>query len=406
MANELSISYPGDSATLYVIIRKPSDGTVWNGSAFGSWSNGSIGSYDIALTNALGDLYQADFPTGIDAGSYVISYYRQDGGSPAITDLLLRTVHRSWNGASLAEDSSVSLSTYALTNLTFVKRYMGISNTTNDTLLTELINAISDRIERACGRQFITRDYSEWYWSSGEAIVLNQFPIKYLTRVLGGARDAFSVVYSSGTATAATFGITPTSVRLLSVDSTGAATTTTLALATYGSASALIDAINAISGWSATLSLNCPSADLHQQGSRNVLNVSVAASYASDDVMNDCDYNLGHLYLSRYSPLSANCWGPGDFDCDYARKRHGGRWVLVKYSAGYDSIAALPADIEMIARELVKAAFDEADKDLNVQSETIDQYSYTLANSVEISDRQMSKLRPFAKVALAGTFNQ
>lgn len=78
-------------ATLYAIVRNRSDGQVWNGSAFEAWSDGSIGTYDVPLTDHGGDYYSVTFPGGItlDGTLYDVGVYKQAGGSPAITDIML-----------------------------------------------------------------------------------------------------------------------------------------------------------------------------------------------------------------------------------------------------------------------------------------------------------------------------
>ena len=101
MANELRANFNG-TANIYAVIRRQADGYVWNGSAFVSWSDGSIADYDVALSSAGGDLYLASFPTSIVAGDYYVDFYKRAGATPAITDLRLdgATIH--WNGATAA----------------------------------------------------------------------------------------------------------------------------------------------------------------------------------------------------------------------------------------------------------------------------------------------------------------
>jgi hypothetical protein len=92
MAGELNTFFNG-SATIYAIIRDTGDsGEVWNGSSFVAFVNGDIATYDVPLTSRGGDFYSADFPGGIANGTVCeVGIYEQAGGSPAITDLLLRS---------------------------------------------------------------------------------------------------------------------------------------------------------------------------------------------------------------------------------------------------------------------------------------------------------------------------
>jgi phage gp36-like protein len=88
MANELSVTQQG-SPTLYSILRRPTDGFVWNGSGFVSWSDGSLSTYAISLTPKGGDLFAADLPSGVSKGTYRAFYHEQESGSPATADLIL-----------------------------------------------------------------------------------------------------------------------------------------------------------------------------------------------------------------------------------------------------------------------------------------------------------------------------
>jgi hypothetical protein len=91
MARELNVSY-NDGSVLYAIIRRASDGKVWNGSAFVTWADADIATYDVALTPLSGDFYAADFPSAIDTGTYFINYYVRAGATPAISDTLLNAL--------------------------------------------------------------------------------------------------------------------------------------------------------------------------------------------------------------------------------------------------------------------------------------------------------------------------
>jgi hypothetical protein len=54
---------------------------------------------------------------------------------------------------------ATTINPYALCSLDEAKRYGNIINADDDQLLTELVNQISARIERYCGRNFISREY-------------------------------------------------------------------------------------------------------------------------------------------------------------------------------------------------------------------------------------------------------
>lgn len=78
------------------------------------------------------------------------------------------------------------LSTYALTTLQKVKDYLGITDTTLDTLIQASINQQTDFIESFCGaRRFLRTTYTGEIYDSkpGRCIFLNNFPITSLTAV-------------------------------------------------------------------------------------------------------------------------------------------------------------------------------------------------------------------------------
>lgn len=107
MANELYIS---SSATItpYVILRRKSDGKVWNGSSFVTFTNADVASYDLLLNSQGGDFWTLDFPSGITAaGWYVAIYYDRAGATPAITDTKLREVELYWGGVATSAGGSI-----------------------------------------------------------------------------------------------------------------------------------------------------------------------------------------------------------------------------------------------------------------------------------------------------------
>ena len=88
MLNQVHISYPYISNTIYIVIRN-TVGKVWNGSAFETWADASIENYDIPCTYKGGNLYSAVFPVAITRGYYTIQIVIQSGASPSTDDLPL-----------------------------------------------------------------------------------------------------------------------------------------------------------------------------------------------------------------------------------------------------------------------------------------------------------------------------
>ncbi len=362
MANELSVVQNGSGLTLYVVIRNTADGTVWNTvtSALETWADGSITSYDVALTDLGGDLYAANMPTALPAGTYRIFYYYQSGGSPAITDLLLKSPLVGWNGISTSSGGSVVLSAYALTTLESLKRRLDITDTANDDLLTEYINGVSALIERVSGIKFLARDYREWLDGNWQReMLLKHFPIQTNPRIAFGAANALSVTFAASAGIRANVGIyrNPESadaggLRLVSVSTTGTETVSNLAFATYKSVSTLVTAINLVSNWSATVVNNQPTLDLHPSGGADALGNPVFFTYPDRSHYDmSVDYNNGRVRFDSYGS-GWPYWGH-TFDIPIPK---GFQHVLVQYRAGYETI---PADVQLLCNEIAADKYFE-----------------------------------------------
>lgn len=173
MANELKASYNG-SANLYAIVRRQSDGYVWNGTAFEAWADGSIGNYDIPLTASGGDLYMADFPTAIiTAAYYYVDYYIRAGGSPATSDLRIDGERINWNGSSESEGDPPAFS--AITGYygtgADIEDVFGTANVTRWSQLDNTVTtADTDRIQTAVN--FADAEINNFFRDSRYAVPL------------------------------------------------------------------------------------------------------------------------------------------------------------------------------------------------------------------------------------------
>ena len=98
MLNQILISYPYISNTIYIIVRDKS-GNVWNISrgVLEVWDDSNLSDYVVNSTYKGGNLYVVDFPLTIPKGYYTIQIIIRSGLSPAITDLLLDGVIGYWN---------------------------------------------------------------------------------------------------------------------------------------------------------------------------------------------------------------------------------------------------------------------------------------------------------------------
>lgn len=128
MSDELHLSSPS-GVTVYAIIRRRTDGYAWrtSTSTFIAWDNAQITNFDIPLTDNGGDHYSADFPTGITtAGYFDISYYYQDGASPATDDDRLwgETIYWDGTGAGTGTPPSGSGPSAGTVTVTVARAYL------------------------------------------------------------------------------------------------------------------------------------------------------------------------------------------------------------------------------------------------------------------------------------------
>lgn len=399
MANELVLSAQTDGKTsgdYYCIIRRLSDGYVAinDTGAWEVWSDLNFDVYPIAMDCKYGDLWTASFPTLISAGTKVqIAYYSKAGVIPAVSDTIVQSETYIWNGSSLTSGSTVSISAYALTTLASLKRYLHITSDTDNDFLTETINAVSDRIERECGRQFAARDYTERFsgnWDS--AITLKQRPVNYVSRVAYGAASAINVS-STGFVKATVF-VSSTAVRLMSVNSSGTKTSTELTFASYPSFDTMATAIDAVSGWTATKIVDGYSYDLNPFTGTGCASMAAILTYPDQDTqVGYIELATGKIGLVKPSdPYTMNQYQSGV----YASQK-GYLNYLIEYNAGYSTI---PSDLAMLCNELCSTVYSKGKLNQNLKSESLGDYSYSLASELEITSDMRDKLRRWCEIGV------
>ncbi len=380
MANELEISYQG-VASLYAVIRRHDDAYVWSvtRTTLETWADSTLDDYDIVMTDSGGDVYHANWPPTMTAGQYRVLYYRRDGALPGTSDLLLATNDIYWDGQTTTSQSTVNLDPNALTSLESIKRFLRLTQSGDDTLLVELINQTTDRIERICGRQFKQRTYRQRYHdASRTGLVLEHFPVAQIHRVSIGATAAMTAIYS-GSAIRADVRVNESAVILRSISAAGTVSTHTLDFETYPTMSTLVAAVDTQVDWSATLTRDAPSADLHFSTAADARGRTVWLSYPQEeDAACHLDFATGTLHLS-------GPWAVGP--------------VLVEYEAGF---LVIPDDVVLVANELVAQAYHLGRRDTSVDREKIGDYSYALSGLASLSDAQLVRLRPYMNIPLGG----
>lgn len=280
----------------------------------------------------------------------------------------------------------MAIDSTALTTLANLKSYLGVTTSTDDTIMEDSINRATVMIESLCDRKFKARQFYEFASASGErTFTVDNFPIIDINSISYGSQLSFTV--SSSTASTdvlASVGNDGSSIRLRKVDSAGNATTATVSFDSYQTASKIVTQINDnVSGWTASLQKDAYARSLYRFAGRGVLDSPAQFDYPRDsaaDYRVDFATGLIHLLDDSFPPVpggggKANRFPPGFFP------------VFVEYQAGYETI---PRDLEHIAIELSAELFNERLDDKSMQSEALGGYNYTKADGEK---KLMERLR-------------
>ncbi|GAH82128.1 unnamed protein product, partial [marine sediment metagenome] len=126
---------------------------------------------------------------------------------------------------------------------------------TGDYLINQLIARAGDFLDRICGRNLESAEYTLERYDGGEKkIFLKNWPVSVVTQISSGKMNAIRIRYTSATAYNA-YVITSTTGVTLMVDGrdVGALVGADLTFLTNKTLLPLANAINAIAGWTATV---------------------------------------------------------------------------------------------------------------------------------------------------------
>lgn len=164
MSNELSVTYVG-SNTPYAVIRRMSDGKVWDvvAEAWDTWLDADIDDYDTPLSSLGGDLYAGDAPDDLVNGvEYRFVYYEQAGSSLSLTDLLIGSEEGNWSGGDLTETTT----TTQIIEVADVYLPLGISGsqtTEEQNIVAQAILAAEGSLRRFLGYDPTKQERTEFY---------------------------------------------------------------------------------------------------------------------------------------------------------------------------------------------------------------------------------------------------
>jgi hypothetical protein len=247
----------------------------------------------------------------------------------------------------------------------------------NNELLELLITNMWAVMETSIGRGLLSTTYTQTYdiRDTPRELLLDEPDLTQITMLATEVEDGLRVKYT-GSDTHARVEVTSTAV-VLSSRAGGTTTTTTTLFSDQATTTLMASTLNAVSGWTATVSNDAPSAFLVQQGARDAKDTEqVLEAWVDYDEDYETDYGAGILKF---------CWPPiadrGD--------------AYVVYVAGF---ASIPADIEQVVLALVKDGWDATSKDSSVTKEKIGDYAYELGEAVSGTGGGSASLEQYEEV--------
>lgn len=260
----------------------------------------------------------------------------------------------------------MTLSATALTSITNVETLIGLTAGAQDAVLTLLIDKTSRRITDYLNREIVSQSFTnelyEWPWTRN--LVLKQPDVSAVGFLACEKDSAFTASYS-GSDTHARIEVTDTQVTLVS-RAGATSTSNALTYASNATVGAIVTAINAVSGWTATTVTDGPSAYLARSGSKsaksNTVTVEAWTEYTGEYATN---------YKTGIITFGAGRWYDFSGYPDYTPNM-----VRVDYTAGFSTI---PEGVELTCMEMVRDAWFNRARDTTLQSESLGDYSYTNA---------------------------
>lgn len=290
----------------------------------------------------------------------------------------------------------MATSSTSITSLQALKRYLRLTTSDDDRMLTELLDAATNRIEEFCQRTFVSATYKQFISGSGSGTLsLPNFPVTAIRRLGWERKNAISIDASTATDLRATVEVQNDKIVLKRWDSVGAETETSIAFADYLTTALMATQITTITGWTATADATILCDELLRQGGQDALSSSAQTYYLKPT---DADYRVdedsGRIDL--ISAQSEAQWFP--FDPNAISFPRGSHNIFVDYTAGYAQ-ESVPMALQEIAFELVSSSYHGGKHDPTVASESLDGYSYSTRNSMELRDDQMRRMYQYRRNA-------
>jgi hypothetical protein len=277
----------------------------------------------------------------------------------------------------------MAVGTYALTTLAGLKAHLGITVSTYDTILEQYIDHATAKIERWIGRQIKVRNYFEWYGGNDvRSVKVKQYPINNVVGVYTGLAAAITIASTVSSDIRLTVsintdplgtvanGVLAPGVTLTRTTTAGTTTTNTLTFATYPDTTSLVAAINAITGYSATVTTAMRCAQLHPRAGGDIKMATVVLTGVNVSSEFVYDSYLGIVTIRQ--------------DAFPTMGQHNARFpsalqsTLIEYSAGYTTV---PDDIHQACLVIAGTMYLSRKSDTSLQSESLGDYSYSMASA-------------------------
>jgi archaellin len=285
------------------------------------------------------------------------------------------------------------MSQFDLTTTELVKAYLGITNTTYDTIIDTIVTQTSCEMEIYCNRQFELDTYIEQGIGNGETTIrLPNTPVDSVLFSAFGTTGAIDVTFDAST------GVGNVDVQDKRVVLTSGLTTETVTILSTHTMTDVANSITALTNWTATAEPNLseyPGLTLVQQR-YNVLeedqSVSITSVSGSFRMVRESDgrYRVPQMGKSTYgvatdyystSPDSTDAAVPGTPSSvlPYQPLLDGPVWMVI-YQGGY-AVEDIPEGLQQLATEIAANVFRGISKDTSMESEKIGDYSYKLASN-------------------------
>ena len=282
----------------------------------------------------------------------------------------------------------MALSANAIITLADLKSHLSISVSTFDTQLEDAIDAATDIVEQYLGHIVISRRLREWTDADGRStLALRERPVQIVHAIRFGRLACMTIQSTIGTDIQTTVSVDSNHIRLDRIDSSGSDHQTTLAFGANKTSSDLASAISATTGFTATATVNVSAYHIHRVAGRD-LKLATMTLYAADQGQLDTevDYGRGLIYMKdRPYGWVDDGWPRGPLS------------LLVDYTAGYDQ-ADVPFAIQNATRTIAAGLYFARKRDPGLSSESLGDYSYSLASLGDEGQQAMRQVQPFRRI--------